>query len=60
MLRTVTGYRVTYLQLNYLFQRGFSKDLLSVVFSHAVLGNSVVAILAGLVAQGVASQFGFV
>ncbi|XP_031574732.1 molybdate-anion transporter-like [Actinia tenebrosa] len=41
-------------------KRGFSKDLLSVVFSHAVLGNSVIAILAGLVAQGVASQFGFV
>ncbi|KXJ20330.1 Molybdate-anion transporter [Exaiptasia diaphana] len=41
-------------------KRGFDNSLLSVVFSHASVGNSVVAIVAGLVAQFVASQFGFV
>ncbi|EDO37332.1 predicted protein, partial [Nematostella vectensis] len=41
-------------------KRGFRRDLLSVVFSHAVLGNSIVAIGAGLVAQAVADTFGFV
>ncbi|XP_077984504.1 molybdate-anion transporter-like isoform X2 [Glandiceps talaboti] len=40
--------------------RGFSSDLLSTVFSHATLGNSLVAIAAGLVAQVFADQFGFV
>ncbi|CAH3041070.1 unnamed protein product, partial [Porites lobata] len=41
-------------------KRGFSKDLLSDLFSNAALGNSLVAIFAGLVAQAVATQFGFI
>ncbi|KAK3103290.1 hypothetical protein FSP39_018234 [Pinctada imbricata] len=41
-------------------KRGFDQDSLGNVFSHAVLGNSIVAILAGLVAQFFADKFGFV
>lgn len=41
-------------------QRGFESDLLGNIFSHAVLGNSLVAIVAGLLAQKVADVFGFV
>jgi len=41
-------------------QRGYSEDLLSSIFSSAVLGNSLVAIIAGLVAQQFANTFGFV
>lgn len=40
-------------------KRGFSKNLLSDLFSNAVLGNSLVAIFAGLTAQAVATQYGF-
>ncbi|XP_070557727.1 molybdate-anion transporter-like isoform X2 [Ptychodera flava] len=40
--------------------RGFSSDLLSTVFSHATLGNSLAAIAAGLVAQVFADHFGYV
>ena len=40
--------------------RGFGEDLLSSLFAHATLGNSVVAILAGVVAQGFADAYGFV
>lgn len=40
--------------------RGFGEDLLSTIFSHAVLGNSVVAIVAGVAAQYAADLFGFV
>lgn len=40
--------------------RGFGNDLLSTIFSHATLGNSVVAIGAGVVAQVFADNFGFV
>ena len=40
--------------------RGFSDDLLSNLFAHATLGNSVVAILAGIVAQISADMYGFV
>jgi len=40
--------------------RGFGDDLLSNLFAHATLGNSVVAILAGVVAQGFADVYGFV
>ena len=42
------------------FQRQFSKESLGVVFSNAVLANSLTAIACGLVAQVVAVQFGFV
>ena len=42
------------------FQRGFEGESLGTVFSHAVLGNSLVAIIAGLVAQFFADRFGFV
>lgn len=41
-------------------KRGFEAESLGTVFSHAVLGNSLVAILAGLVAQFFADRFGFV
>ena len=41
-------------------QRGFDRDLLGSMFSLAVLGNSVVAISAGIVAQVFADRFGFV
>lgn len=41
-------------------QRGFSDDLLGTLFAHAVLGNSVVAILSGVVAQKAVDVFGFV
>ena len=41
-------------------KRGFEGESLGTVFSHAVLGNSVVAIIAGLVAQYFADRFGFV
>ncbi|VDN01606.1 unnamed protein product [Thelazia callipaeda] len=41
-------------------KRGFSKDLLSTVFSHAALGNSVVAIICGVIAQYAADIFGYV
>jgi MFS family permease len=41
-------------------KRGFEGDLLGTVFSHAVIGNSIVAILAGLIAQQFADIFGFV
>lgn len=40
--------------------RGFSEDLLSTIFSHAVLGNSLVAIVSGIGAQYAADLFGFV
>lgn len=41
-------------------KRGFESDLLGNIFSLAVLGNSLVAIVAGLVAQKFADMFGFV
>ncbi|KAM3723813.1 Molybdate-anion transporter [Dirofilaria immitis] len=41
-------------------KRGFNPDLLKTVFSHAALGNSVVAIISGLVAQYSADAFGYV
>ncbi len=41
-------------------QRNFDGDLLGTIFSHAVLGNSIVAITAGIVAQQFADTFGFV
>ena len=44
----------------YLVQRGFDPDLLGTIFSHAVLGNSLVAISSGLVAQQFADFFGYV
>jgi len=40
--------------------RGFGDELLSNLFAHATLGNSVVAILAGIVAQFAADLYGFV
>jgi len=39
---------------------GFDDDLLGNLFAHATLGNSLVAILAGMVAQVAADSFGFV
>lgn len=41
-------------------KRGFDQESLGNIFSNAVLGNSLVAILAGLVAQTFADNFGFV
>jgi MFS family permease len=41
-------------------KRGFDSSLLGNIFSLGVLGNSVVAIIAGLVAQKFADMFGFV
>ncbi|XP_070193238.1 molybdate-anion transporter-like isoform X2 [Littorina saxatilis] len=41
-------------------KRGYESDLLGNIFSHAVLGNSLVAIVSGLVAQKFADMFGFV
>ncbi|XP_072025816.1 molybdate-anion transporter-like isoform X2 [Amphiura filiformis] len=40
--------------------RGFDKELLSSIFSNATLSNSIVAIIAGLVAQKFADHFGYV
>uniref|UniRef100_A0A915PIJ7 Molybdate-anion transporter n=1 Tax=Setaria digitata TaxID=48799 RepID=A0A915PIJ7_9BILA len=39
---------------------GFSPDLLKATFSHAALGNSIVAIICGLVSQYAADAFGYV
>ncbi|XP_014671311.1 PREDICTED: molybdate-anion transporter-like [Priapulus caudatus] len=39
---------------------GFDSSSLGVLFSHATLGNSLVAIAAGLISQVVADKFGFV
>uniref|UniRef100_A0A7E4W915 Molybdate transporter 2 homolog n=1 Tax=Panagrellus redivivus TaxID=6233 RepID=A0A7E4W915_PANRE len=41
-------------------KRGFSDSQLSIIFSQATFGNSVIAICAGVVAQGVADTFGYV
>lgn len=41
-------------------KRGFESSLLGNIFSHAVVGNSVVAITSGLMAQKVADYFGYV
>ncbi|XP_060563650.1 molybdate-anion transporter-like isoform X2 [Ruditapes philippinarum] len=41
-------------------KRGYDSELLGNVFSHAILGNSLVAITAGIVAQYFADMFGFV
>jgi len=40
-------------------QRGFDVNLLSGIFSQAVIGNSVIAILAGVIAQLLGDQFGY-
>lgn len=40
-------------------QRGFDEQLLTTIFSHATLGNSIVAIISGVVAQYAADLFGF-
>lgn len=41
-------------------QRGFDEESLGNLFANAYFGNSVVAILAGVVAQFVANKFGYV
>ena len=41
-------------------QHGFDSELLGNIFSLGILGNSLVAICAGIVAQWFADQFGFV
>ncbi|PAV59627.1 hypothetical protein WR25_08211 [Diploscapter pachys] len=41
-------------------KRGFSEMQLGAIFSHAALGNSLMAIVAGVAAQIVADLFGFV
>uniref|UniRef100_A0A915BHX8 Molybdate-anion transporter n=1 Tax=Parascaris univalens TaxID=6257 RepID=A0A915BHX8_PARUN len=41
-------------------KRGFDEQLLTTIFSHATLGNSVVAIISGVVAQYAADMFGFI
>ncbi|CAD6197169.1 unnamed protein product [Caenorhabditis auriculariae] len=40
--------------------RGFSESNLGTVFSHAALGNSLIAIISGIAAQFVADLFGYV
>jgi len=42
------------------FQRGFDSEHLGNIFSHAILGNSLVAIASGIIAQYFADMFGFV
>ena len=42
------------------FSRGFDQIQLSRLFSNATLGNSLAAIIAGLVAQFAADAFGYV
>uniref|UniRef100_A0A0N5A7P9 MFS domain-containing protein n=1 Tax=Syphacia muris TaxID=451379 RepID=A0A0N5A7P9_9BILA len=41
-------------------KRGFEEPLLATIFSHATLGNSLVAIISGIVAQQAANIFGYV
>ncbi|VBB26228.1 unnamed protein product [Acanthocheilonema viteae] len=41
-------------------KRGFDPDLLKTIFSNAALGNSIVAIISGVVAQYSADAFGYV
>ncbi|EYB98848.1 hypothetical protein Y032_0127g1379 [Ancylostoma ceylanicum] len=41
-------------------KRGFNERLLGTIFSHAALGNSIIAIVAGVAAQVVADAFGYV
>ncbi|CAD5123852.1 DgyrCDS12158 [Dimorphilus gyrociliatus] len=41
-------------------KRGYDVDLLGSIFSHAIFGNSIAAILSGLVAQTAVDKFGFV
>ncbi|VDL80621.1 unnamed protein product [Nippostrongylus brasiliensis] len=43
-----------------LIQRGFPENLLGTVFSHAALGNSLIAIVSGVLAQKAADVFGYV
>ncbi|KAK6010557.1 hypothetical protein OSTOST_24412, partial [Ostertagia ostertagi] len=40
-------------------KRGFSENLLGTIFSHAALGNSLIAILSGVAAQFAADAYGF-
>ena len=40
--------------------RGFDEQTLGIIFTNAYFGNSVVAILAGIVAQVVSNSFGYV
>lgn len=48
------------INIDIFFQRGFDSGSLGTLFSHATLGNSLVAVAAGVIAQVVADQFGFV
>ncbi|KJH52245.1 hypothetical protein DICVIV_01573 [Dictyocaulus viviparus] len=41
-------------------KRGYSEVLLATVFSHAALGNSLIAIISGVVAQKAAETYGYV
>lgn len=41
-------------------KEGFDSNLLSSIFSHVVIGNSLVAIFSGIMAQATADQFGYV
>ncbi|CAG9539607.1 unnamed protein product [Cercopithifilaria johnstoni] len=41
-------------------KHGFSPDLLKIIFSNAALGNSIIAIISGLVAQYSVDAFGYV
>jgi hypothetical protein len=45
---------------NVLKKRGFEESTLGTIFANAYFGNSVVAILAGVIAQFAANQFGYV
>ncbi len=42
------------------FKRNFEPETLGMIFANAYFGNSVVAILSGIVAQLVANSFGYV
>ncbi len=46
--------------LKFLLQRGFEESSLGEIFANAYFGNSVVAILAGVIAQYAANIFGYV
>ena len=45
---------------NFVIQRQLGEDSIGTLFANSVLGNSIVAVIAGLVAELVASRFGFV
>ena len=56
-------FKIKHLLFNYNFfklKRGFEESTLGTVFANAYFGNSVIAILAGVLAQYAANTFGYV